>query len=103
MRGNKATISHLLGENESFSISKSIRNAKITPRSTEGMIGVALHDEYNTIVFFDTQEEADRVLPKYKSKIATYGTPAQFAEASEKKLMSQELKETNHESPLHQL
>lgn len=92
MRRN-STISHLLGEQESLSRSQPIRNKNAKGKNTAGMVQVKLLDENNTVIFFENQQEADRVLPFYKTKMAAFGSGKTFTDTTDNKLINRELKE----------
>jgi len=62
----QATLTHLLGSGESFSRSKPIKNKNLKGKSTKGMVQVKMRDENNTVIFCESEQEAERVKPIYE-------------------------------------
>jgi len=62
----QATLAHLLGPTESFSRSQPIKNKHLKGKNTKGMVAVKMRDENNTVIFCESEEEAERVKPIYE-------------------------------------
>ncbi len=58
---------------ESFSTAAPIRNAQAKGKDTTGMVELHLKDEFNTVIFCETKDEAKRVKPVYKKHLENMG------------------------------